>query len=74
MRDGVLRYAGDPHCHYWLELISIISDTMKPSVRADLFYIGLTQTTGSDPFVGHFSPRRAKNDLHKEEKYHAAAG
>jgi hypothetical protein len=26
------------------------------------------------PFVGYFSPRRAKNNLQKEVKYHAAAG
>jgi len=26
------------------------------------------------PYVGYFSPGRAKNNLRKEEKYHAAAG
>jgi hypothetical protein len=35
---------------------------------------GLTQATDFFPFVGLFSAGRAKKDLHKEGKYHAAAG
>jgi hypothetical protein len=35
--------------------------------------MGLAQITDFLPIVGHFLPG-AKNDLHKEEKYHAAAG
>jgi hypothetical protein len=35
---------------------------------------GLTQATDFFPFVDLFSPGWAKKDLHKEGKYHAAAG
>jgi hypothetical protein len=34
----------------------------------------LLQITDFLPFVGLFSPCRAKKDLQKKEKYHAAAG
>jgi hypothetical protein len=39
-----------------------------------IFVLGLTQSTDFLPFVGLFSPCRAKIDLQKKEKYHAAAG
>jgi hypothetical protein len=32
-----------------------------------IFNLGRTQTTGIDPFVGHFSPGRAKNDQQKKK-------
>jgi hypothetical protein len=41
---------------------------VQKELEARLFFIGLTQTTDSIPFVGHFSPPpAAKNDLQKQK-------
>ena len=48
---------------------------LRKSILLTLFnsnFRRLTQSADFFPFVGHFSPRRAKNDLYKEVKYHAA--
>jgi hypothetical protein len=44
---------------------AIVVDGMRETSNY-LVYVGLTQTTIL-PFVGHFSPSWAKNDLQKKE-------
>jgi hypothetical protein len=41
--------------------------SFRPAGRKEATKIGLAQAMDSEPFVGHFSPRRAKNDLQKKK-------